>query len=130
MGDTGSLFVGFVMASIALETQYSAISPMGLLAPLFILAIPIYETLLVSICRIKKGKLPFLASRDHYALRLEKMGFSRKQILVMTYAACIFFSIYAYLFTNLSMIDSILLFISVTVCIWIISVIITSVKVD
>jgi UDP-N-acetylmuramyl pentapeptide phosphotransferase/UDP-N-acetylglucosamine-1-phosphate transferase len=78
MGDAGSLFVGFVMANLAMGTSYSSINNFGIFAPLFILAIPIYETILVSVCRIRKGKLPFLGSKDHYALRLEKMGFSRK----------------------------------------------------
>jgi UDP-GlcNAc:undecaprenyl-phosphate GlcNAc-1-phosphate transferase len=130
MGDTGSLSVGFVIASIAMGTSYSAVSEIGLFAPLFILAIPIYEMLLVSVCRMRKGKLPFLGSKDHYALRLETMGFSRKKIIFITYMACIFFSLCAYLFTTLSITCSMLLLISVGVGMWVISVTLASVKVD
>lgn len=130
MGDAGSLFVGFVMASIAMGTPYSSISSFGIFAPLFILAIPIYETILVSVCRIRKGKLPFLGSKDHYALRLEKLGFSRKKILIITYAASIFFSAGAYLFTSLTTGCSLILFVSVTVAMWILSITLASVKVD
>jgi UDP-GlcNAc:undecaprenyl-phosphate GlcNAc-1-phosphate transferase len=130
MGDTGSLFIGFVIASIAMGTSYSAASQIGLFAPLVVLAVPIYETLLVSVCRIKKGKLPFLGSKDHYALRLEAMGFSRKKIIFITYAACVFFSMCAYLLTILSITCSMLLLVLVGVGMWVISVMLALVKVE
>ncbi|MDR1418498.1 MAG: undecaprenyl/decaprenyl-phosphate alpha-N-acetylglucosaminyl 1-phosphate transferase [Endomicrobium sp.] len=130
MGDTGSLFVGFIIACISLGTSYSSISNIGLFAPIFILALPIYETFLVSICRIKKGILPFIGSKDHYALRLSKMGLSRKQILIITYIACLFFSISAYLFTVLNMFYALLLFIVVGILMWVVSVTLISVKVE
>jgi UDP-GlcNAc:undecaprenyl-phosphate GlcNAc-1-phosphate transferase len=130
MGDAGSLFVGFVMASIAMGTSYSLINDFGIFAPLFILAIPIYETILVSLCRIRKGKLPFLGSKDHYSLRLEKLGFSRKTILTMTYGTSIFFSVCAYLLTSLTMGCSLVLFASLAVAMWVLSITLASVKVD
>jgi UDP-GlcNAc:undecaprenyl-phosphate GlcNAc-1-phosphate transferase len=130
MGDTGSLFVGFIIACISLGTSYSSISNIGLFAPIFILAIPIYETFLVTICRIKKGILPFVGSKDHYALRLSKMGLSRKQILVITFIACLFFSVCAFLFTILSMFYALLLFIVVGVLMWVVSITLTVVKVE
>jgi UDP-GlcNAc:undecaprenyl-phosphate GlcNAc-1-phosphate transferase len=130
MGDAGSLFIGFIMAVIAMGTSYSTISELGLFAPLFILIIPIYETFLVSICRIRKGKLPFIGSKDHYALRLEVMGLSRKKILIITYLVCIFFSLCAYLFTTLSITCSLILFILVSISMWVISITLASVKVD
>jgi len=82
---------------------------MGLFAPLLILAIPIYETFLVSWFRIRKGKSPLMGSKDHYALRLEMMGIKRKNILVLTYAVCIVLSVCAYLFTKLDTLDSMIL---------------------
>jgi UDP-GlcNAc:undecaprenyl-phosphate GlcNAc-1-phosphate transferase len=130
MGDAGSLFVGFVMASISMGTSYSSINDFGIFAPLFILAIPIYETILVSVCRIRKGKLPFLGSKDHYSLRLEMLGFSRKTILIITYITSIFFSLCAYLFTSLTMGCSLILFASVIVAMWVLSITLASVKVD
>lgn len=130
MGDTGSLFIGFVLASLAMGTSYTAVNEIGLFAPLMILAVPIYETGLVSLFRIRKGKSPFLGSRDHYALRLEKMGFSRKQILIMTYCACIILSFCAFLFTQLSLSYVIMLLLFVAACLWIITVKLAEVKVE
>jgi UDP-GlcNAc:undecaprenyl-phosphate GlcNAc-1-phosphate transferase len=130
MGDTGSLFIGFIIACVSLDTSYSSISDIGLFSPIFILAIPIYETVLVSVCRIKKGLFPFIGSKDHYALRLMEMGFSKKQILIITYIACLFFSACAYLFTILSMFSALLLFSAVGILMWIVSITLTSVKVQ
>ncbi|MDR2396228.1 MAG: undecaprenyl/decaprenyl-phosphate alpha-N-acetylglucosaminyl 1-phosphate transferase [Endomicrobium sp.] len=130
MGDTGSLFIGFIIACVSLGTSYSSVSDIGLFAPIFVLAIPIYETVLVSVCRIKKGILPFVGSKDHYALRLSKIGFSKKQILVITYTACLVFAACAYLFTVLSMFSALLLFSMVGILMWIVSIILTAVKVD
>jgi len=130
LGDAGSLFSGFILACLSLGTSYSSISDIGLFAPLFILAIPIYETFLVSMFRISKGKSPLLGSKDHYALRLEKMGWSRKKILIVTYASCIMLSIAAYLFTKLSIMFSGLLFLSVIAVLWIVSIKLAQVKVE
>ncbi|MDR1196469.1 MAG: undecaprenyl/decaprenyl-phosphate alpha-N-acetylglucosaminyl 1-phosphate transferase [Endomicrobium sp.] len=130
MGDTGSLFIGFVLASLAMGTSYTAMNEVGLFAPLLILAVPIYETGLVSLFRMRKGKSPFLGSKDHYALRLEKMGFSRKQILIMTYAACIILSFCAFLFTKLPLSYAMMLLFLVLICMWIITVRLASVKIE
>lgn len=130
MGDTGSLFIGFILATIAMGTSYTAIHEVGLFAPLLILFIPIYETFLVSWFRIRKGKSPLMGSKDHYALRLEKMGFSRKQILVMTYAACIALAVCAFLFTALGTVYALLVFFLILIFLWLASLILATVKVD
>ena len=130
MGDTGSLFIGFILASLAMGTSYTSINQIGLFAPILILAVPIYETFLVSWFRIKKGKSPLMGSKDHFALRLEKMGFSRKTILLITYAVCAALAICAYLFTKLSAVHAMLLFLFILVCLWSASVRLASVKIE
>ncbi len=93
MGDTGSLFIGYVISCIALGTKYSTINKLGVIVPLIILAIPIYDTFLVSIIRLRKGKSPFLGSKDHFALRLEMLGFKRHYIILISYIINILLSI-------------------------------------
>ncbi|AKL97848.1 glycosyltransferase family 4 protein [Endomicrobium proavitum] len=130
MGDTGSLFIGFILASLAMGTEYTSIHEIGLFAPLFILAVPIYETFLVSWFRIRKGKLPFMGSKDHYALRLEMMGLKRKNILLITYAVCIALAVCAYFFTKLSGVYALMLFLFIFICLWAASIKLASVKVE
>ncbi len=84
MGDSGSLFLGFVSASLAMGTSYGEKTEWGVIAPLLILALPIFDTLFVMLIRIKKGISPFLGSKDHFPLRLEMLGWSRKSILVFS----------------------------------------------
>jgi len=101
MGDTGSLTIGFILAAVAMGTSYTKLNIIGLFAPLLILAIPVYDTFLVMYLRWRRGISPFLGSKDHFALRLERMGYSRKQILAITYMASALLSLGAFLVTRL-----------------------------
>ncbi|MFA6583662.1 MAG: MraY family glycosyltransferase [Elusimicrobiaceae bacterium] len=101
MGDSGSLFLGFVLAALAMGTRYDKASPLGVYAPLFILAIPIYDTFFVSVLRMLRGESPFMGSKDHYALRLERMGFTRHQIVSLSAIAAAVLSFCALVVTKL-----------------------------
>jgi UDP-GlcNAc:undecaprenyl-phosphate GlcNAc-1-phosphate transferase len=103
MGDCGSMVLGFVLAGVSLGTRYSKVNDVGVLAPLFILLVPMYDTLFVMILRLRKGQSPFLGSKDHFALRLEKLGYSRKQIVLMAGAAAAFLGFCAFLVTQLAL---------------------------
>jgi len=96
LGDTGSLFTGFMLAALSMGTSYTHVNNAGVFAPLLILGIPIYDTMLVFFLRLQKGMSPFLGSRDHYALRLEKHGLYREEILVLSYAFCLLLTFAAY----------------------------------
>ncbi|MBI4057265.1 MAG: undecaprenyl/decaprenyl-phosphate alpha-N-acetylglucosaminyl 1-phosphate transferase [Elusimicrobia bacterium] len=100
MGDSGSLFLGFVLAAVSLGTDYSRINPLGVFAPLFILGIPIYDTLFVMVMRWLKGRSPFMGSRDHFPLRLEAMGYGRGEIVMLTTLASLVLSFFAFLATQ------------------------------
>lgn len=113
MGDTGSLFIGFVLASLSLGTSYTQINKIGLFAPILILGIPIYDTILVMCYRIIQNRSPFLGSKDHVALRLEAKGFTRYQILTMACVASIILSIIAFVSTRIEFFWALLLYILV-----------------
>lgn len=130
MGDTGSLSIGFILATIAMETSYTKINPIGVFAPLLILAVPIYETTFVSIIRMIKGKNPFLGSKDHFPLRLEKIGYSRKQILIFVYILSFTLGIFAYTIVNLNDKISYLIFSLVIILLVLFSIKLSKVKVD
>ncbi len=100
MGDSGSLTIGFVLAGISLGTRYSDTNNAGVFAPLLILFVPVFDTFFVSILRLNQGKSPFLGSKDHYALRLERAGFSRPQIVLTSAVAAAFFAFCAFLATQ------------------------------
>nr|MDA3793540.1 MraY family glycosyltransferase [Elusimicrobiota bacterium] len=72
MGDAGSLFTGFILAAASMGADYSSGHLIGIFAPFLILGVPIYDTLLVSYFRYRKGMSVFKGSHDHYALRLKR----------------------------------------------------------
>lgn len=100
MGDSGSLFLGFTTSSLALGTVYSETSELALLAPLLVLAVPIFDTVFVFILRIRRGMSPFMGSKDHFPLRLEILGWSRRAILNIVICLSLAFSLAAYIITR------------------------------
>ncbi len=111
MGDTGSLFIGFILASISMGTSYTKINNIALFAPLLILGLPIYDTILVMYFRFRQGKPIFKGSLDHFALRMEKLGLSRRQVVLLSYLYTILLSSAALFSTRVDIIKSVLTYI-------------------
>jgi UDP-GlcNAc:undecaprenyl-phosphate GlcNAc-1-phosphate transferase len=99
MGDAGSLTLGFWLSALALGVEYTRWTSVGVLAPLLILGVPIYDTFFVSFIRILQGKSPFLGSKDHMALKLRAMGLSTRQVVAVFAVAALGLSSCAYLLT-------------------------------
>ncbi|KIO68273.1 hypothetical protein B4064_1763 [Caldibacillus thermoamylovorans] len=93
MGDAGSLFLGFVLAGIISITYWDAFDFYSLLVPILICIVPIGETVFLIIMRLKAGRSPLLGSKDHFALRLRKLGLSVRKITIITYLFSISYGI-------------------------------------
>ncbi|GAA4845599.1 MraY family glycosyltransferase [Paenibacillus vulneris] len=89
MGDTGSLLIGFLFACTVIDWTEGQEFGRQLIVPVFILGIPLFELIFVSVLRIKAGKSPLRGSQDHFALRLVKMGLSVKKTVLLAYAGAI-----------------------------------------
>lgn len=82
MGDTGSLILGFVIAVLCvrlMQVNISAVNPVIVHAPMFVLGIvliPVFDTLRVFALRIWKGGSPFDADKTHIHHLLTNQGFS------------------------------------------------------
>ena len=83
LGDSGSTLLALLSPRCVWETGYSEHSNLGFLAPLLILAIPLFDTAFVCLMRISKGKNPLCGSNDHAALRLMKVGLSKNETLLL-----------------------------------------------
>ena len=81
LGDAGALFIGFTLASVAMGESYTQTNVVSLAAPILILGIPLYDTILVMFLRFLKGRSMFQGSNDHLALRLRFIGLSVKQVV-------------------------------------------------
>ncbi len=100
LGDSGSTFLGFMIAALSIGTGYSELTNWGFWAPLFILAVPLFDTAFVVLARLLKGKNPLKGSNDHIALRLKKLNWPPVRILLLFAGTGIFFNILAYTLTH------------------------------
>jgi UDP-GlcNAc:undecaprenyl-phosphate/decaprenyl-phosphate GlcNAc-1-phosphate transferase len=93
MGNSGSHFLGFVLAAVALLISYAPLERgVALFTPLVILWLPIFDTSFLVFIRMSKKRLPFNKSNDHLVLRLLAIGFSKKKALLILFALGIFFA--------------------------------------
>jgi UDP-GlcNAc:undecaprenyl-phosphate/decaprenyl-phosphate GlcNAc-1-phosphate transferase len=88
MGDSGSLFIGLTLSTLALEPAAGSRAGPGVLsiigAPLLLLLIPIFDTTLVTVLRLLSGRKPSQGGRDHSSHRLVAIGLpERKAVLVL-----------------------------------------------
>jgi UDP-GlcNAc:undecaprenyl-phosphate/decaprenyl-phosphate GlcNAc-1-phosphate transferase len=95
MGDAGSLFLGFSLATISLGTSYTKVTEFGLFAPFLLLGFPLYDTFFVSVLRLVKGRSPFLGSKDHLALKLRALGLSSHWVVLVMAVTSVLFSMIA-----------------------------------
>lgn len=100
LGDSGSNLLGFLIAALSIGTGYCEKSNWGFLAPLFILAVPLFDTAFVSLARALKGKNPLKGSNDHAALRLKKLGWNTGSILAAFALAGLTANIFAFTLTH------------------------------
>jgi UDP-GlcNAc:undecaprenyl-phosphate GlcNAc-1-phosphate transferase len=85
LGDTGSMFLGFLVGALAMSGSYTQNNNIAALSPIILLGVPIFDTFLVSLCRLRKGKSPMHGSPDHFAHRLMKKGWPLVRIVLAAY---------------------------------------------
>lgn len=86
LGDTGSLFIGLMLAALSMNGAYTRVSLFGVIAPILILGVPIFDMLLVMYIRFRRGIPIMHGSPDHFALRLRKWRLTVEQTVLLSYA--------------------------------------------
>lgn len=89
MGDTGSQFLGILLAGLAIEFFWNGTGITGIKNPLMqfvsvaiVFALPIIDTTTVSIKRIARGQSPFVGGRDHTTHHLSYLGLSDRGVAI------------------------------------------------
>ncbi len=85
MGDTGSMFLGFVLACISIQGVMKMYALVSFAVPILILGLPIFDTLFAIVRRMITGKPIMSPDRGHLHHRLLDMGFSQKQTVAILY---------------------------------------------
>jgi UDP-GlcNAc:undecaprenyl-phosphate GlcNAc-1-phosphate transferase len=85
MGDAGSNFLGFLLGALTVAGTFTrddpdrVYSPYGVLAPLLVMAVPLYDMTSVILIRLKEGRSPFQGDRRHFSHRLVARGLTPRQ---------------------------------------------------
>ena len=124
MGDSGALFLGILLATIAIRIDPETDSRWTSFAiPIFLLALPILDTCVVVISRLMNSRSPLQGGRDHLSHRLALKGIRHRRILLTFALISAFFQIpiYVFLKVNLSWeltlsLSYLLLFIIIFIC--------------
>ena len=84
MGDTGSLFIGFVLASVAVKLRFANTYVVTWMVPPVVLLVPIFDTTLVVVSRLRRGKNPLTTpGKDHLSHRLVTFGCTRREAVLI-----------------------------------------------
>ncbi len=97
MGDTGALFLGFMMAVISIEGVMKSVATIAIVVPIMILGVPIFDTTFAIFRRLLSGQSVATADKGHLHHRLIDRGFSQKQTVLILYGVSAFFGIFAVL---------------------------------
>lgn len=116
MGDTGSLFLGFMLAIISL-LGFKSVTVFSLVVPLVILAVPISDTLFAIIRRIVHKRPLSAPDKSHLHHCLLRLGYSHRGTVLMIYGISGFFAVSAVILTQSTFIGALVISLIVLVAI-------------
>lgn len=104
MGDSGSLFLGFMLASVGIKLRFPEnVTFVTWMIPPLVLGIPIFDTTLVTLSRLRRGLNPLTtAGTDHTSHRLTYAGFSRRESVFLLYLVAFVLGLLAIFVTQAS----------------------------
>jgi UDP-GlcNAc:undecaprenyl-phosphate GlcNAc-1-phosphate transferase len=83
MGDAGALFLGVLLATLTIRLHPHSDTQLGsYFTPIFLLAVPILDTSVAVLSRLKRNISPFQGGQDHLSHRLIRAGLSRRKAAV------------------------------------------------
>jgi UDP-GlcNAc:undecaprenyl-phosphate/decaprenyl-phosphate GlcNAc-1-phosphate transferase len=92
MGDTGALFLGMVLAALAIKLRFQNQDIVTWMIPVMVLGLPICDTTLVVISRLRRRVNPFTtAGKDHTSHRLVERGLTTREAVLVLYNVCFVF---------------------------------------
>lgn len=93
LGDSGSLFIGFLLSVLALAGSEKSSTIIAVAIPIVSFGLPILETTLSVLRRLLNGQPLFTADREHIHHKLLERGLSQKQVVVLLYGVSALFGL-------------------------------------
>ncbi len=109
MGDTGAMFLGFMMAAISVSGALKSAAAVTLVVPILALGVPIFDTIFAIIRRIYNGKPIGKADNGHIHHRLLALGFNQRQAVLSVYGISIGLGLMALIINGANLHDALVL---------------------
>jgi UDP-GlcNAc:undecaprenyl-phosphate GlcNAc-1-phosphate transferase len=114
MGDGGSMVLGFFLSALTIRTTYvppgqAAEKWYALFMPLIVMAVPLYDLVLVSVLRIAQGHSPMTGDTNHFSHRLVRHGFSKPKAVLVIYGLTLAMGISAPLLTRVDSVGAVMI---------------------
>ncbi len=107
MGDTGSMFIGFILAAVGIKLRFPGrMDVVTWMIPVVILGVPIFDTTLVVVSRLRRGLNPIThPGKDHLSHRLVAMGMTQREAVMAIYLICGGLGLVALFLTQASVVE-------------------------
>ena len=107
MGDTGSMFIGFILAAVGIKLRFPGrMDVVTWMIPVVILGVPIFDTTLVVVSRLRRGLNPIThPGKDHLSHRLVAMGWTQREAVMAIYLVCGGLGLVALFLTQASVVE-------------------------
>src|SRR4030095_9074820 len=111
LGDSGALFVGFMLAALSVEGTQKASTAVTVAIPIIAFGLPIVDTGVTLIRRFVSRKPLFLGDRGHIHHMLLERGWSQRRAALVLYGVCAAFALLTLLFAGNSGLTGLVLFV-------------------
>ncbi len=108
MGDTGSTFLGFVLAVVSIQGLFKYATIISFAVPFLMLGLPIFDTCFAILRRVSHGQSPMKPDRGHIHHRLIDMGFTQKQAVAVLYVISAILGLSAVVLTTIGVVRAML----------------------
>jgi len=85
MGDTGAMFLGFILSAVAIDAAVKSATAIALIVPILALGLPIFDTAFAILRRFVNGKPIMQADKGHLHHRLMAIGLTQRQVVIYMY---------------------------------------------
>lgn len=108
MGDTGSTFLGFILAVVSIQGLFKFYAIISFAVPFLMLGLPIFDTCFAILRRVSHGQSPMKPDRGHIHHRLIDMGFTQKQAVAVLYVISAILGLSAVVLTTIGVVRAML----------------------
>jgi len=117
MGDTGSLFIGYILSTVSVIGLFKFYAVISAVVPFLALGLPIVDTASAIIRRLARGQSPMTPDRGHLHHKLLDSGLNQKQVVAVLYTISALLGVTAVVISSSGMLRFVILFFAIALAI-------------